>query len=98
LQQAAHYYSRYHVLARDDLLGLKKLAEVCTALEEAGVEDENCCQAGERVIHNSQFARSAGGPHRRPAHRGGVAGRRKDVARGVVKCGGQLQEECIRRE
>lgn len=45
-----YYYNRYHALAPDDLLGpstgsgqsLKKLAEVCTVLEGAGVEDENC--------------------------------------------------------
>jgi len=45
LQQAAYYYNRYHELAPDDLLSLKRLAEVCTALEQAGVEDEGCCQA-----------------------------------------------------
>jgi UDP-N-acetylenolpyruvoylglucosamine reductase len=39
---------RYDVLAPDDLLGLKKLAEVCTALEEAGVEDEACWKAAMR--------------------------------------------------
>jgi len=91
LQEAAYYYTRYHALAPDDLLGIKKLAEVCTALEDpstgpfgeaqdrlrtgAGVEDESCRQATERVIRNSQFAictrrwrpapmRGAGGPHR----------------------------------
>jgi len=30
--------------------GLKKLAEACTALEEAGVADESCHQTAERVI------------------------------------------------
>jgi len=41
----------------------------------AGAEDKSCRQATEQVIRNSQFARGAGSPHRRPAHRGGVAGR-----------------------
>ena len=50
LQEAAHYYNRYHALAPDDLLGLKRLAEVCTALEQAGVEDESCREAAERVL------------------------------------------------
>jgi len=58
LQQATYNYARYHALALrqaqdrppDDLLGLKRLAEVCTALEEAGVEDENCREAAERVV------------------------------------------------
>jgi hypothetical protein len=49
LQQAAHYYNRYNALAPDDLLGLKRLTETCTALEEAGVEDENCIAAAEQV-------------------------------------------------
>ncbi|MFQ6102245.1 MAG: hypothetical protein ACE5OS_13580 [Anaerolineae bacterium] len=31
----------------------------------AGVEDESCREATERVIRNSQFARGAGRPHRR---------------------------------
>ena len=39
LQQAAYNYARYHALAPDDLLGLKHLAGVCAALEQAGVED-----------------------------------------------------------
>jgi len=60
------------------LLGLKRLAEVCTTLEEAGVEGEHCLAAAERVagmeIRNSQSARGAGGPHRRPAHRGELLG------------------------
>jgi hypothetical protein len=62
LQQAAHYYNRYHALAPDDLLGLKRLTETCTALEEAGVEDENCIAAAQRLtggqedIRNSQSA------------------------------------------
>jgi hypothetical protein len=45
LQEAAKWYARYYELAPDDLLGLKKLAEVCTRLEEAGVEDEACWKA-----------------------------------------------------
>ena len=31
LHQAAYNYARYHALAPDDLLGLKRLAEVCNA-------------------------------------------------------------------
>jgi len=50
LQQAASWYNRYHALAPDDLLGLKKLTEVCTALEEAGVEDASCQRAAEREM------------------------------------------------
>ena len=57
LQEAAIWYNRYHELAPDDLLGLKRLAEVCTALEDpstglragAGVGDESCRQAAERA-------------------------------------------------
>ena len=56
LQQAAYNYARYQTLAPDDLLGLKRLAEACTALEEAGVDDESCREATERVIRNSSFA------------------------------------------
>ena len=72
LQQAAYHYNRYHELAPDDLMGpsarlrtsLKRLTEVCTALEHpstelragAGVEDESCGEATERVIRTSQFA------------------------------------------
>ena len=87
LHQAAYNYARYQTLAPDDLLGpsarlrtsLKRLAEVCAALEDpstgpfgeaqdrlragAGVDDESCREATERVIRNSQFARGAGGPY-----------------------------------
>jgi len=57
LQEAAAWYNRYHALSPDDLLGLKKLAEVCTALEDpstglragAGVGDGSCRQAAERA-------------------------------------------------
>jgi len=49
LQQAAVWYNRYYALAPDDLLGLKKLTEVCTTLEEAGVEDESCREAALRI-------------------------------------------------
>ena len=52
LQQAAYNYARYHALAPDDRLGLKRLAEVCATLEEAGVDDESCREATERVIRN----------------------------------------------
>jgi len=56
LQEAAHYYARYQTLAPDDLLGpsarlrtsLKRLTEVCTALEQAGVWDEGCREAALR--------------------------------------------------
>ena len=54
LQQAAYYYARYHALAPDDLLGLKRLVGVCTALEGAGVEEESCRRyndaRGEEVV------------------------------------------------
>ena len=49
LQQAAYNYNRYHELAPDDLLGLKHLAEVCAALEQAGVEDPSCREAAVRM-------------------------------------------------
>lgn len=45
LHQAADNYARYHALAPDDLLGLKRLTGVCAALEQAGVEDESCREA-----------------------------------------------------
>jgi tetratricopeptide (TPR) repeat protein len=49
LGEAAAWYSRYHEMAPEDLLGLKRLAEVCGALEEAGVEDGSCRATAERV-------------------------------------------------
>lgn len=42
LSEAARWYAQYHSLAPDDLLGLKRLVEVCTTLGEAGVEDPSC--------------------------------------------------------
>ena len=42
LKKAAVWYGKYHTFAPDDLLGLKRLAEVCTVLEESGVDDESC--------------------------------------------------------
>jgi len=57
LRQAAYYYNRYHDLAPDDLLlGLKHLTETCTALENAGVEDENCREVADRLLWNAQYA------------------------------------------
>jgi len=53
LQQAAYYYARYHALAPNDLLGLKRLAGVCTALE-AGVDDESCQEAAEHVRQGAE--------------------------------------------
>ncbi len=49
LREAAKWYEQYHDLATDALLGLDRLVEVCAALEEAGVEDESCHEAAERV-------------------------------------------------
>jgi len=49
LEQAAYYYNRYHELAPDDLSGLKRLAAVCVALEDGGVEDESCRQGADRL-------------------------------------------------
>jgi len=40
LQEAAKWYAKYHALAPDDLLGLKKLVEICEELEKAGIEPE----------------------------------------------------------
>ena len=47
LSEAARWYAQYHSLAPDDLLGLKRLVEVCTTLGEAGVEGQSCRQAAE---------------------------------------------------
>jgi len=47
LQEAAKWYAKYYALAPDNL---KRLAEVCTRLEEAGVEDEACREAAELVM------------------------------------------------
>ena len=49
LQEAACYYKAGYALAPDDLLGLRRLVEVCAVLEEAGVEDASCQEAAERV-------------------------------------------------
>jgi tetratricopeptide (TPR) repeat protein len=45
LAAAEEWYAQYHAVARDDLLGLKRLAEVCTALQDARVESESCQEA-----------------------------------------------------
>jgi len=71
LQKAVAWYNRYHVLAPDDLLGLNRLAEVCATLEKAGVEDESCRQAAERVLEGlgseETAGRRKGGIHNSPA-------------------------------
>jgi hypothetical protein len=36
--EAAKWYAKYHQLAPEDLLGLKKLVEICEELEKAGIE------------------------------------------------------------
>jgi cytochrome c-type biogenesis protein CcmH/NrfG len=54
LQEAIKWYRQVHEMASDDLLGLKRLAEACAAMEGAGVEDENCHQAAERVLEDQR--------------------------------------------
>jgi tetratricopeptide (TPR) repeat protein len=49
LQEAAYYYRAGYALAPGDLLGLRRLAEVCAVLEEAGAEDASCREVAERV-------------------------------------------------
>lgn len=49
LEEAVDWYHRYYELAPDDLLGLKRLVEVCTALEEVGAEDQHCRRAALQV-------------------------------------------------
>jgi hypothetical protein len=56
LQEAATWYNQYHTFAPDDLLGLKRLIEVCTALEESGVDDESCRKAALRVSDSTFYA------------------------------------------
>ena len=41
LQEAARWYKMYHALAPENLLGLKKLVEICEELEWAGIEPES---------------------------------------------------------
>jgi tetratricopeptide (TPR) repeat protein len=50
LAEAARWYGQYHALAPNDLLGLKELTEVCSALEEAGAQNASCHQTAERVL------------------------------------------------
>jgi tetratricopeptide (TPR) repeat protein len=45
LEEAARWYGQYHETVPDDLLGLKRLAEVCAALGEAGAEGGSCQKA-----------------------------------------------------
>jgi len=45
LEEAARRYGQYHKMAPDDLLGLKRLGEVCAALGEVGTEGGNCQKA-----------------------------------------------------
>jgi len=56
LTTAAGWYEQYHQLVPDDILGLKRLAETCTVLENAGVEDENCREVADRLLRNTQYA------------------------------------------
>jgi tetratricopeptide (TPR) repeat protein len=54
--QAAKYYSEYHTLVPNDVMGLKHLASACSVLERAGVSNENCSAAARRsalFLHRS---------------------------------------------
>lgn len=42
LKEAAGWYMKYHEMVPRDLLGFKRLVDVCTALEEMGEEQEGC--------------------------------------------------------
>jgi hypothetical protein len=48
LAEAAAWYGRYHEVAPDDLLGLKRLVGVCETLEELNLEDQSCRAVAER--------------------------------------------------
>jgi tetratricopeptide (TPR) repeat protein len=45
LAAAAEWYAQYHTMVPDGLLGLERLAEVCTVLEEVGARDAGCQEA-----------------------------------------------------
>jgi tetratricopeptide (TPR) repeat protein len=47
---AAAWYRRYHELVDGDLLALKRLAEVCAAMENSGVLDGACRAAAESTV------------------------------------------------
>jgi len=47
LEEAAKWYTKYHALAPDDLLGLKKLVEVCEELEKLGQGEGEMGRQGE---------------------------------------------------
>jgi tetratricopeptide (TPR) repeat protein len=59
LEEAASWYCRYYKVAPQDLLGLKRLAAVCAALEEAGVENEHCRKAASQVDAEPETIASA---------------------------------------
>jgi hypothetical protein len=56
LQETVTWYNQYHIFAPDDLLGLKRLAEVCTALEKGRVDNESCRKAALRVSDSTFYA------------------------------------------
>jgi hypothetical protein len=66
LQRAAYFYKSYYALAPGDLVGLKRLAEVCATLEDAGVEDESCQEAAEWTMKD-QGGQGEEGVHNSPA-------------------------------
>jgi tetratricopeptide (TPR) repeat protein len=48
LREATEWYGRYFDLVPEDVLALKRLTEVCTTLEQGGLENESCREAAEQ--------------------------------------------------
>jgi tetratricopeptide (TPR) repeat protein len=51
LSEAAKMYSQYYQMAPDDLMGLRRLAAACSALEQkTGIEEESCYKAAQQTL------------------------------------------------
>jgi len=50
LSEAATWYELYHEVVPTDLLGLRRLAKVCSALDKASTEDASCHRAANRLM------------------------------------------------
>ena len=59
--ESAEWYRQYFDLVPEDVLALKRLAEVCTTLEQGRLENESCREAAERFSRARHQIPESGG-------------------------------------
>lgn len=73
LREAATWYGDYHEKMPGDILGLQKLAETCTSLEQRGIREPGCQRAAQRIQDDQEGGQATEQPDTKEAGRGSSA-------------------------